>query len=309
MPALRQNAVRVRVEAVSDLLDAVVSTFRMLPPRLAWCLGGALGECFSRLPLREPLRCRAHLRRAFPDEDAAWIERTARRTFRHAGRMALWTVATLHCDARTLRRQVKVEGVENFRALMRGGQRGEPTIGFTGHFGNWELLSRLGGTFLPLSVVGKRLRSSLADRMVQGARTASGARLVYQDAPFGEFVRELRSGRTLAVLADQDIPRLAGCFVPWFGELAHTPSGPAALALLTRAAVQPVFLYEKAGRWVMHVGPRRHFARTGDTEADVQEIMAWAIGYEEALVRRVPHQWVWWHLRWRTRPKVSPEVR
>jgi KDO2-lipid IV(A) lauroyltransferase len=294
---------------VSGALDLLVTSFRILPPTLAWRLGGAVGEVFARLPLREPQRCRAHLRRAFPHADDAWIERTARRTFRHAGRMALWSMATLHCDARQLRRRIVVEGVDNFRALMRGGQRGEATIGFTGHFGNWELLSRLGGTFLPLSVVGKRLRSALADRMVQGARMASGARVVYQDAPFGDFVRELRAGRTLAVLADQDIPRLAGCFVPWFGELAHTPSGPAALALLTRAAVQPVFLYEKAGRWVMHVGPRRHFTRSGDTEADVLAITAWAIGYEEALVRRVPHQWVWWHLRWRTRPKKSPEAR
>jgi KDO2-lipid IV(A) lauroyltransferase len=231
------------------------------------------------------------------------VERTARKTFRHFGRMALWTVATLGSDPRKLRRGIPVEGAENLRALARSGHRHEGTVGVTGHFGNWELLSRLGATFLPLTVVGRRLRSPLADALVQGARTASGARLIYQDDELRAFVNELRAGRLLATLPDQDIPRLQGVFVPWFGVPAHTPSGPAALALLTGCPVCPVFLYEKAGRWVIHAGPRRFFPRTADRAADQCAIMGWLMAYEEALVRRAPEQWVWWHRRWRTRPE------
>jgi KDO2-lipid IV(A) lauroyltransferase len=294
------------LDRVADLLARSV---RMIPPSLARRFGGWCGEVFAGLPFREPARCREHLARAFPERDAAWVARTARACFRHAGRMALWTVATLHRPARELRRGVAVEGVEGFRAMVRAGQRGEGTVGFTGHFGNWELLSRLGATFAPLTVVGRRLRSPLADRLVRGARTASGARQVYQDADLREFVRELRAGRLLATLADQDIPRLAGVFVPWFGIPAYTPSGPAALALLTGAAVQPAFLYERRGRWVLHVGPRRRFARSGDTEADLLAITTWVMAYEESLVRRAPHQWVWWHQRWRTTPADAERAR
>jgi KDO2-lipid IV(A) lauroyltransferase len=90
--------------------------------------------------------------------------------------------------------------------------------------------------------------------------------------------------------------------VPWFGVDAYTPSAPAALTLLGGGGAQCAFLYERAGRWVLHVSPRRVFPRTRDREADLRAITGWAIRYEEALVRRAPEQWVWWHLRWRTRP-------
>lgn len=288
------------------LLNALVDCGRMIPPALAWRLGAGVGALVGSLPIRDARRCREHLAIAYPDKEAAWIRRTARATFRHFGAMALWTFATLRCDPRTLCRGVMLEGVGNLRVLIDACRRGEGTVGFTGHVGNWELVSRLGALVLPLTVVGRRLRSPLADRLVQAARVASGAHLVYQDADLREFTRELRAGRILATLTDQDIPRLAGVFVPWYGRLAWTPSGPAALAMLTRSAVQPAFLYRKAGRWVLHFGPRRRFARSGDLAADVLAITAWTTAYQEAIVRRAPEQWAWWHKRWRTRPEDRP---
>lgn len=289
---------------LASLITQVIGgILRCIPPWLAWRIGGGIGAVVGSLPLREVQRCREHLTKAFPDHDRAWVVRTTRRTFVHFTRMALWTAVTLHWDIRRLRRNVVLEGETNFRALLDACRRGEGTVGFTGHFGNWELLSRIGATIMPLSAVGRRLRSPFADALVQGARTASGGRLIYQDAPFTDFIRELRSARVLAVLVDQDIPRLAGCFVPWFGDLAYTPNTPAALARLTRSGVIPVFLYWKGGHWVLHAGPHRHFPRTRDSEADIRAITAWVTSYEEAMVRRAPEQWAWWHKRWRTRPE------
>lgn len=294
----------LRSSPAANVLSAIL---RSIPPWLAWRLGGGIGAVIGSLPLREVRRSREHLAKAFPERDHEWVVRTARRTFVHFARMALWTAVTLHWDIRTLRRHIAVEGQENFRTLLAACKRGEGTVGFTGHFGNWELLSRIGATIMPLSLVGRRLRSPLADALVQGARTSSGGRLIYQDAPFADFVRDLREGRLLAVLVDQDIARLAGCFVPWFGELAYTPNAPAALARLTRSAVMPVFLYWKHHRWVLHAGPHRYFPRTRDSEGDVRAIIAWVTAYEEAIVRRAPEQWVWWHKRWRTRPEDKAE--
>jgi len=295
--------------ALERLALTAIRVMRIIPPRLAWRLGGWCGEAFAGLPSREPRRAHQHLAKAFPEHDAAWIRRTVRRTFRHAGSMVLWTLATLHQDAQRLRRGIMVEGGDNLRALAAACRRGEGTVVTTGHFGNWELFARVGATLVPTTMVGRRLRSPLADRLVQGARGSSGGRVLYQDEDLRAFVRELRQGRGLAILPDQDVPRLAGVFVPWFGTLAYTPSGPAALALLTSSCVQPLFLFRRAGRWVLHIGPRRRFARTSDREQDVLEITTWAMAYEEALVRRSPHQWVWWHPRWRTTPESRKDTR
>jgi Kdo2-lipid IVA lauroyltransferase/acyltransferase len=211
-------------------------------------------------------------------------------------------LATLARDPRSLRRGIMVEGADHVRAVVRACRRGEGTVAFTGHFGNWELLSRVGATVIPATVIGRRLRSEFADAVIREVRASGGSRVLYQDDDVRASLRELRSGRMLGVLADQDVPRLAGIFVPWFGVPAFTPSAPAALTLMAGGAAQPLFLYERAGRWVLHAGPRRVFPRGRDRAADIQAITSWAMAYEEELVRRQPHQWVWWHRRWKTRP-------
>jgi KDO2-lipid IV(A) lauroyltransferase len=274
---------------------------RVVPPGFALWLGGVLGDLVGRLPLRDVRRARQHLAQVFPGQE----RRLTRRCFRHFGRMALWTIATATIDPRRLRRQVAVEGWANMHALARACRRGEGTMGMAGHFGNWELLARVAATVVPLTVIGKRLRWPWADRLVWEARNAGGAHLVYQDDDVRNTIRELRAGRFVATLPDQDIPRLAGDWVPWFGRPAYTPTGPAVLAQLAGGWVMPGHCYLRhcgghRWRWVQHAGPRVRFARTRDREADARTIMAWTMAYEEALVRQHPEQWVWWHRRWRT---------
>ncbi len=286
----------------ATLLRLVLCAARACPPRFAWWLGERLGWLAGALPLRDVRRCATHLAKAFPERDGAWIERTTRRCFRHFGATALWTLATWTRDAVALRRGIMVEGADHLRELVRAGRRGEGTVVYTGHLGNWELLARTFGGLTPSAVIGRRLRDPALDALVQQQRTSGGATVVYQDTDVRELVRILRGGRLIATLTDQDVPHLTGCFVPWFGELAWTPVAPAALALVARVAVQPFFLYRRAGRWVLHAGPRVRFPRGADRTADQLTITTWATAYEEALVRLQPEQWVWWHKRWRTRP-------
>jgi KDO2-lipid IV(A) lauroyltransferase len=300
-PASSPVAAQTLPPAWSLLLRAT----RVIPPWLAWRAGAQLGWWFGHLPMRDQLRARAGLLRAFPERGRAWAERTACAAFRHFGRMALWTLATLQHDPRALMARIAIEGRENLALLRAACRRGEGTVGYTGHVGNWELLARMSNLLAPTTMVARRLRDPRANAAVQGARTATGSRLVYQEQDVRSLVRELRSGRLLTILADQDVPRLSGVHVPWFGIPAHTPVAPAALTLLSGGGAIPVFLYERAGRWVLHVGPRRVFARGPDRERDILAITTWATSYQEALVRRRPAQWVWWHLRWRTPPAAG----
>lgn len=288
---------------MNRLAALLLGLFRILPPGFAWWLGGLLGHAFGSLPLRDQRRAREHLRRAFPAAAPAWIERTARNAFRHTGRMALWTLATAHWEPARLRRGIRLEGVEHMRESARASRRGEGVFLFTGHFGNWELLARTYAALSPTTVIARRLRSPLADALVGALRVAGGARVFYQDGDSRELIRRLRAGEAVATLADQDIPALDGCFVPWFGEPAYTPSGPAALAILARVAVQSVFCYRKGGRWVVQVSPRWKPERGADRAEAIRACTARATAWQEALVRRHPEQWVWWHKRWRTRPE------
>ncbi len=289
----------------------VMRCVRICPPDFALWLGGQLGLLFARLPITDVRRCRAHLAQAFPEAGPAWHARTALRVWRHFGRMGLWTLATMERDPRWLCRRIAVEGHDNWRDIIRASRRGEGTMGMSGHFGNWELLARSAATVVPLTVIGRRLRWKIADTLVWENRTAGGAHLVYQDDDIRLIIRELRAGRFVATLPDQDIPRLTGVHVPWFGHPAHTPSGPAILTQLAGGWVQPGYCYlvHRGGyrwTWVSHSGPRVRFPRFRDREEGSRVIMAWIMAYQEALVRRHPEQWVWWHRRWRTAEGAGP---
>src|SRR5437870_4720417 len=114
------------------------------------------------------------------------------------------------------------------------------------------------------------------------------------------FRHALRRGRIIALLIDQDT-RGAGVFVPFFGRLAHTPSGAALLALRARVPVITAFIQRRPGGG--------HLVRMaavplgeGNGRGRVTELTARFTAAIEAQIRRAPAEWVWWHERWRRQP-------
>jgi Kdo2-lipid IVA lauroyltransferase/acyltransferase len=286
----------------SNLARFVLRCGRVLPATTAFWLGGTLGWFIGGLPGRDQRRAREHLAIAWPDRDPRWIERVARKCFRHYGRMVLWTLARMHLSPEQQRRGVIVEGADNLRIAAYEHRHRRGAVGASGHFGNWELLVRIGGSLVSLALVAKRLRDPGLDCLVAELRRGNDSSVIYQDDGAMPPLRALREGRLISTLADQDVPRLASVHVPWFGRLASTPVGPAQLAVLSKSPLQPVYCYWKGGRWVVHWGPRYHGPQSGDRETDAKALTAWATAYLESLVRRHPEQWVWWHKRWRTPP-------
>ena len=275
---------------------------RLLPPAIAWRLGAALGRWFGALPMRDQGRARAHLALAYPEADPAWIARTARESFAHVGAMALWTLATLHRDAVAARRGVAVEGGEHLRELVRRGRSGHGCLVFTAHFGNWELLARIFPGLMPAALIARRLRWPRAEAFVSGMRTLGGAEIIYQDDDPRRLLRALRLGRGVGTLFDQDIPALDGCWVPFFGRPAKTPSGPAALAIAARVDCRVLRVFRRSGRWVLHCSPLLCVPAGQGRQAAITGLTALATAYFERQVRLMPAQWVWWHPRWRSLP-------
>jgi KDO2-lipid IV(A) lauroyltransferase len=274
----------------------------MLTPRMAVFIGGSLGWCFGGLPGREQRRSREHLRRAWPQQDSRWIERTARKAFRHLGRMLLWTLANAHRTPREQCRGIVIKGRDNFIGIVRHSQSGKGSVAFTGHIGNWELLAKLCSEFLPISIIGRRLRDPDLDALIVELRQGSDSEVIYQDAGVRPALRALRSGRVLATLPDQDVPKLPSVHVPWFGIPAATPTGPAQLALLTKLPLWSATCHWQQQHWVMTCAPLMHWPQSGDREADTTALTAWMTSTLEAQVRKHPEQWAWWHKRWRRPP-------
>ena len=107
--------------------------------------------------------------------------------------------------------------------------------------------------------------------------------------------RTLRSGGLLAFLIDQNI-RAESVKVPFFGMPALTPIGPAKLAVRAEAPVMICFVERRGGKHIVQF-------QEPIVASDPVEITARLTAAIEEQIRRAPEQWVWFHPRWKERPK------
>ena len=273
-----------------------------LPHRLAIALGALVGTLAYYLVPKERRLALEHLALAFPDRDAGWRRRTARRCFANLGRSALEVAAVRSFDARL--KEVVELGEAETRLLREAHARGKGVVFVSCHVGNWELLARrLVREGYRAATVAREANDPRLTALLQARRAEAGLQTIWRGSQSAarELLRRLRAGDLLGLLIDQDTS-VQGQFVPFFGRPAFTPRAPADLALRTGAAV----LFGCAHR----VAPTRHrlvlrgvsIEPTGDAEADSLALTAALTREIEAEVRAAPEEWVWMHRRWRTQP-------
>jgi KDO2-lipid IV(A) lauroyltransferase len=280
--------------------------------RLSFTTAGKFGERVANLGFA-PLGIRREvverqLRSAFPEKDAAEIDRIARAAYRHLGRTSIETaILPSYSGAEIIGLFESVQGwdlVEQRLSLGKG------LILVTGHLGNWEL----GGAYiaargLPIDAVARHMANPLFDRYLTSTRERIGMTVVHDEEAVRRVPRALRTGRAVAFLFDQGAVGLASTWVPFFGRLAKTPRGPAVFALrLGTPVVFGVALRQPSGRYQLSFEPIE-VTETGDREADVDRIV---VEYTKALerwIRRAPEQYFWHHRRWKhQRPGTPPEL-
>jgi KDO2-lipid IV(A) lauroyltransferase len=145
------------------------------------------------------------------------------------------------------------------------------------------------------------------DELLVALRESKGIRSLERDRSGREALRVLRRGECLGVLIDQDTS-VGGDFVPFFGQPAHTPTGPLALAAKTGASVLPMAIHrEPDSTYVITVNPPLDLTRTADRKEDLRTNTARVTAILEHFIRTHPTQWVWFHDRWRTKPPAKDE--
>lgn len=270
-----------------------VEVLRRLPPSRAAALGESLGGFLGAVVPGERRKMVEHLRRAFPARPDADLDRVARGVFRHLGRtMGEYLSLTARNPAELVAR-VTVEGFEH---LLRARQAGRGAIVLTGHLGSWEVAAAATGVALGgIGVVARDLYDDRLTRMIDGWRSRFSV-TVYDTRDARGMIRHLKSGGVLAILADQNSPRVENVPVTWFGHPALSPVGPVALARRTGSAVVIAFTYRDGDRHRVVFEP---YALSLNGEPDAGVVAAFNRRLEE-YVRPRPEQWVWMHDRWRS---------
>jgi KDO2-lipid IV(A) lauroyltransferase len=287
---------RLRARVARPALAGLLWLARVLPWGSLRTLGGWLGSLAFAASGVNRLRALDHLALAFPELSERQRTALARSAFRH---QVINVLEYLHLTGRGLGAadsKIVEEGWEHVEAARASGR---PLLLITGHCGNWELLGAVfGRNQAPLAAVVRKISEPGMEPLVERLRSGLGTRTIARGQPdsIRHLLAALRGGTALMMLIDQDI-RTEGVFVPFFGELAHTPAGAARLALRRKAVVIAAFMERREDG--SHLARFLPPLELPDDVVGATAVMTRAI---EDQIRRRPEQWVWWHRRWRRRP-------
>jgi KDO2-lipid IV(A) lauroyltransferase len=286
--------IRWRIEAT--LFDMAAALVRRAPGRARLAVGSCIGYGFWIVGGRHRRAAERNIGLAYGFElDRRAIKRLARRSMRHFGRVMVEAVAADRFADDLARGRVRVEGMQHLRAALA---RGGGLLGFSGHFGHWELLRLAAGHHgVPSVAVARPLDNPWLGERLARLRSFEGMSVVATRGAVSSALKSLRRGGFVTLLIDQR-PERSGLSVPFFGRTAFAADALAVLALRTGAPIVPGFAVLRAdGTWNVSIGPEVRVAATGRFEDDIRAIMTECTAILEHWVRQYPEQWLWTHAR------------
>jgi KDO2-lipid IV(A) lauroyltransferase len=282
-------------------VGGLFALLRLLPIGLSSDFGGwAAGKLGPLIPRTEVAR--RQLAAAFPEKSPAQIEALVKGSWASLGRTALeyphldqiWDYELGH---RRGDGRIDVEGIDIFLGLR---VPRKPTIVFTAHLANWELLAVCAAYYrVPLSVFFRKPNNPYINTLIGKIRGATMGGLIATDFEgLATASRLLEERKVIGLLADQHFTR--GPAIPFFGRPAHTAPILARLALQHDCAVHGARVERlPGGRFKLSITPAIPLPQTGTRDERVVALLTEVNRTIESWVRARPEQWLWLHRRWR----------
>ena len=298
--AKRKPATSIDIK-ICGIITHLVSALGRIPRPLARQLGNFLGDVGFWLDGRHRKVALDNLALALGDElthRQRWD--LARAVYHHLGQILFEVGWSVTAPDQELDRQVRIDGLEHYRAAFA---KGKGVLAVTGHVGNWELLPIVADRArIPINVVYRPLDFTPLNLFFERLRTRFGARLIPTSHAMIRIVRALKKKEVVAILMDQSVDWYDGVWVDFFGHRTCTSKGMALIAIKSRSPVLPVFLYREKTGFRAVFGQEIPLVVSGDKTKDIE---ANTLNYGKAVeqgVRRHPEQWFWVHRRWKKKP-------
>ena len=218
------------------------------------------------------------------DRDDPEVARVARRAFQNYGRMLIDFLLLAGLSREDVLARMTADGREHLDHALTVG-RG--AILALPHMGSWDMSAAYAGALgYPVVAVTGRFPGSLNDAVL-GARRRFGVKIVPVGRSAVRAITEaLQSNGVVALVCD--LEQGPGVTVSFFGRKAVVPSGPAAFALKTGAALIPIYQYVVApGRYQGHVDPALA-PRDGETK---ESLMQRVVDRFQEFIKGHPDQW------------------
>ncbi len=291
--------------AIVALVRAALAVTRPLPSPVLRALGRALAFT-AFFAIRSARRIALeNLALALPGTDPDARRALARRAYAELGAHLGDTIAMLHDrDVSTSARSIVLSD-EGRNVMAAACDEGRGVVFASAHLGPWEhVASALAAAGVPLTIIARESYDPRLSALYERLRTARGIPMIFRGERTSavRILRTLRAGRVLGIPMDL-ASRVPSIDVPFLGQPARTPVGPARIALRTRAAVVVGSAAPSSRGTGLAITMTR--IETAGLSADDDGERALTERINEELSRRIlayPEGWVWMHPRFaRTR--------
>jgi KDO2-lipid IV(A) lauroyltransferase len=193
---------------------------------------------------------------------------------------------------------IKINGTKYLDEIKKNN---EPTIFYSCHFANFELMAMELDKFgIKCAAIYRPLNNFFLNPLMEYLRMKY---ICSNQIPKGrmgmrEIISKVKDGYSIALMVDQRVSE--GPRTPFFNKLAHTTTIPAQLALKYNCKLVPISLERKEGpNFEMTIHEPYKIEKTGNDEEDTKNITLKINQIIEKMIITNPKQWIWSHNRWK----------
>jgi Kdo2-lipid IVA lauroyltransferase/acyltransferase len=271
--------------------------------QLQW-LGRGLGRLTYIVLKKDRGICEKQLEWVFPEVEETQRQQWIHECFLHFGQ-GLFEFFAMEQVIQNVDQRIHVENPE---VLQEAFAEGKGVLLLAMHMGNWEyVVPYLVKTGYPTTAVTTNYPEPRINQTILSTRTRDNIQLIPRGDPktvrliFQCFKR--KEIFLIAIDQDTNVPSM---FVPFFGISAKTPTGPTILAMkFGTVVVSNVVLRQPDGTFRLRFERLGSFLRENYQDQDAYEVTLQFNQHMEALIRKNPEQWAWFHRRWRNRPEIE----
>jgi len=288
-------------------LRAFVGIIQLLPLNICMLIGMFLAYASYLIDRKHRKIAEENLRNAYGEDLSDFQRRKIiRRIYLHLASVGVDFIKLPQIvNGNNWRKYFEVEGLEFARKARK---EGKGIIFVTGHTGNWEVLGCAFDFFFhPLHSIAKHMKSPFVDRFFTRLREHGNQEIIFKEKASRKIIKVLKNNDCLGILVDQNA-RKNSIFVDFFGQKAATTRVVATLSLKTGAPIIMAFLRRSDRRYRFKISLSKpiQIEKTGDLEKDILNLTQEYTTIIESRIRAHPHEWIWMHRRWKTRPPIVP---
>jgi KDO2-lipid IV(A) lauroyltransferase len=264
----------------------------------------AISAVFHGLGVRRRV-VRENLRAAF-GEELPDPDRVAKMCYAEFGRIVS---ETIHYERLVREREDRFD-FRGMPLIEEARRNGAGLLILTGHLGNFILAGYIVGSMgFPFTVVAKRVANPYLNREIEAVYVRTGNAVLFvrgfRDDPQSgiRLYRSLKQGNIVVAMVDQDAGP-EGYKSTFFGLPTFLPSGPVRLAYRAGASIITTFATREDGRIRIEFQPPIDYSSAGSPEEAERIVLDEYSRRLEAVVRRVPEQYFWFHKKWKSVPEI-----